>query len=453
MIDSFTEITGAEWYSFCSKDQCRWLDAQDLTVNDEEYGQGAVTNVQMRENGSPIINIFFKSHHGRVQFDAESFQETEVSLWVSDSQAQIIRQETKEALRQQNKNNEEIVLLTSVADLIKGYRTGEIRQLDANHVSQWLKQFDLAVQLPLLREINHVLKISYFTRERVAEFFKFSLDQLPLEEEEDPCSFWRHIHFLNIQGGGNSQKWSLKLFNEILQKDYGFGIDHCDDKKPIFLYLDDGIFTGNRLLKDIKEWIADKAPIRITLLIVSIVQHTGGQYYAKKEIKKAAALSGKEIKLKWHCKTLLENRKFHSSSADVLWPTSIPADPVVKEYVQRMKHPPKLRNPGNAGFNGLYSSDAGKILLEQEFLRAGVRIRQSNPKLKLFARPLGNETLDRLGFGSMFVTFRNCPNNAPLVLWAGEHALFPRRTNTQTVLSDNPKKPGTRYLWDERNLS
>mgnify|MGYP003326381416 CR=1 FL=1 len=108
MIDSFTEITGAEWYSFCSKDQCRWLDVKGLTINDKEYGQGAVTNVQMRETGSPIINVFFESHHGRVQFNAESFQETEVSLWVSDSQVQIIRQEAKEASLQQNKNNEKI---------------------------------------------------------------------------------------------------------------------------------------------------------------------------------------------------------------------------------------------------------------------------------------------------------------------------------------------------------
>ena len=44
--------------------------------------------------------------------------------------------------------------------------------------------------------------------------------------------------------------------------------------------------------------------------------------------------------------------------------------------------------------------------------------------------------LESLGFGSLVVTFRNCPNNAPLALWAGDpwYPLFPRRTNTDTSI-------------------
>ena len=59
------------------------------------------------------------------------------------------------------------------------------------------------------------------------------------------------------------------------------------------------------------------------------------------------------------------------------------------------------------------------------------------PNLNQFQRPLGNSLLETLGFGSLIVTFRNCPNNAPLPLWVGNpwHPLFPRTTNSDTSLT------------------
>ena len=71
---------------------------------------------------------------------------------------------------------------------------------------------------------------------------------------------------------------------------------------------------------------------------------------------------------------------------------------------------------GSPGAANLFSSDAAKILLEQEFLKAGVRIRQICPNLGATQRPLGHMTLETLGFGSLIVTYRNCPNNAPLTV-------------------------------------
>jgi hypothetical protein len=58
------------------------------------------------------------------------------------------------------------------------------------------------------------------------------------------------------------------------------------------------------------------------------------------------------------------------------------------------------------------------------------------PNLNKYQRPLGNMLLETLGFGSLIVTFRNCPNNAPLALWAGDpwHPLFPRTTNSDTSM-------------------
>ncbi|MEP7303572.1 MAG: hypothetical protein ABI699_18810, partial [Caldimonas sp.] len=132
----------------------------------------------------------------------------------------------------------------------------------------------------------------------------------------------------------------------------------------------------------------------------------------------------------------LEDRKAYSDSADVLRPTSIPNDQAVQAYVQSMKYAPTLRRPGSVGAHALFSSEDGRGLLEQEFLKAGARLRQLCPNLGATQRPLGHITLDTLGFGSLIATFRNCPNNAPLALWVGEpwYPLLPRTTNSQTAI-------------------
>lgn len=136
----------------------------------------------------------------------------------------------------------------------------------------------------------------------------------------------------------------------------------------------------------------------------------------------------------------LEDRKRYVNSADVLRPRGIPQDPEVMEYATQVStnHPFILGTADGIGVNKLYSSEEGRGLLKQEFLRAGVRIRKMRPYLSEYQRPLGNIVLKSLGFGSMIVTFRNCPNNAPLALWAGDpwYPLFPRKVNRKAINCD-----------------
>ena len=53
-------------------------------------------------------------------------------------------------------------LLQQIATTIADYRQGEIPQPSSAHVEQWVNQFDAAVQLPILQEMDHVLKKTYF---------------------------------------------------------------------------------------------------------------------------------------------------------------------------------------------------------------------------------------------------------------------------------------------------
>lgn len=325
-------------------------------------------------------------------------------------------------------------LLASIANTIQDYRGGSLPQPIPAHVERWVLQFDAAVQLPILQEIDHVLKNIYFSKEKVSKFIRGAMRTQKLTGEK-PDRFWRSANFLDIQGGGSSQTDMLALFSEQLESEHGFGIEDCGQGDEVFIYLDDGIFTGNRVRRDLENWIRDHAPAQAKVHVICIAEHSGGRYYANTKIQEVNRASGKNVDITWWNAIVLEDRKTYSATSDVLRPTAIPNDPAVQAYVATMRYQPTLRATGNPGTANLFSSDVAKILLEQEFLKAGVRIRQICPNLGDTQRPLGHMTLETLGFGSLIVTYRNCPNNAPLAFWvdAPWYPLFPRTTNTQTA--------------------
>ena len=327
-------------------------------------------------------------------------------------------------------------LVASIANTIQDYRGGSLPQPIPAHVERWVQQFDAAVQLSILQEIDHVLKKIYFSKEDVTKFLRGAMRTQKLTGDK-PEKFWRSASFLDIQGGGSSQTDMLALFSEQLEDEHGFGIDDCGQGDEVFIYLDDGIFTGNRVRRDLENWIRDHAPAQTTVHVICIAEHSGGRYYANGKIQEVIRASGKKIGMTWWHAIELEDRRAYSASSDVLRPTAIPNDPAVQAYVAAMQYAPTLRTAGSPGAANLFSSDAAKILLEQEFLKAGVHIRQICPNLGATQRPLGHMTLETLGFGSLIVTYRNCPNNAPLAFWAGDpwYPLFPRTTNTQTAIS------------------
>lgn len=320
-------------------------------------------------------------------------------------------------------------LLESVASQVGDYRAGELPTVDEHHVERWVGQFEKVVRKPILSELSHVLAKTYLARSRVKKFMEAVISSHKLAGA-DPCSFWRTVEFLRVQKSGSSQVEMLRLFDESLKAQCGFTSASCTGQKT-FLYLDDASFTGNRILNDLRPWIAGQAPAAGEVHIVVMALHTGGQFYASNALKIAGRAAGKKLAFQWWRSVELEDQRQHTDTSDVLRPVGIPADTSVQKYVAGMKHAPVLRTSGNVGALGLFSSEAGRDLLEQEFLKAGCRIRDMCPYLGPYQRPLGNMVLDTLGFGSLLVTFRNCPNNAPLALWAGDpwRPLFARKTN------------------------
>ncbi|MGO6723082.1 hypothetical protein ACC717_09515 [Rhizobium ruizarguesonis] len=321
-------------------------------------------------------------------------------------------------------------LLQSIATITADYRAGELAAPSPQHVDRWVSQFPQAVQQPILAELEHVFGETYIAKKDVEKF----LSTLVKSEKiagADPASFWRNVKFLNIQGAGNSQREMLEIFGEKLQKHYDIEISDCRESPTAFVYLDDVVFTGGRVRTDLTSWINTSAPPETTVHIITMGLHNGGNWYANQEIAKVAKAAEKSIKLQWWRGVQIEDRKSHTDTSDVLRPTMIPNDPVTQAYINSLGFAPVLRQPGSVGVKKFFSSEEGRSLVEQEFLKIGAHIRTIAPNLGIYQRPLGNMVLKTPGFGSMIVTFRNCPNNAPLALWVGApwYPLFARKNN------------------------
>jgi hypothetical protein len=319
-------------------------------------------------------------------------------------------------------------LCVTIAALTADYRLGDVPAPTAEHVRTWIDQFPGAVREPLLAETAHVLASTYVSQAKVERFLAMLTTNAKIAGE-DPAAFWRGVSFLRLQQAGNSQRDMLALFDRALQASCGLSIEQCGAAPHTYVYLDDAVFSGGRVKTDLIRWIETDAPREAKVAVIVMAVHRLGEFFASGDIAKAAAGAGKKIDVTWWRAIKFEDRKAYMANSDVLRPTAIP--PEAQAYVDGLGVPPVLRTADAVGSLSLFSSPARRQLMEQEFLKAGIVVRERCPMLPQQMRPLGGTLMRTTGFGSMLVTYRNCANNTPLVLWAGNpwYPLFPRRIN------------------------
>jgi hypothetical protein len=334
-------------------------------------------------------------------------------------------------------NGQTHALCDSIADTIKDYRRGQIPQPDRAHVAKWVGQFDPSQQLGILTEMDRLLKTTYITRANMETFLGNLVTNQSLTGNK-PYAFWPTVNFLDIQQRSESQRDMLAMFAPILQTTLGVEIAKCGVPRGPYVYLDDVSCSGQRVRLDLSDWIKSVAPQKATLHVIVGAIHSGGWWYAQKEVANAASAANKTIDVTWWKAIELDERRNNPDTSDVFKPSSLPNTPAMNAYLSRLQSPPPLRNAGQMGQCQVFDTEAGRDLLEQQFLEVGLHIRAAASNLPPTERPLGHASANSyrtLGFGSTIVTFRNCPNNCPLAFWAGDpwYPLFPRRTNTPRI--------------------
>lgn len=328
-------------------------------------------------------------------------------------------------------------LCDSIATTIADYRKGDIQVPTQKHVLRWLKQFSERRQERVAIETDRVLSQTYYSKQLVKAYLGALVEKKEFLDGEKPAKFWKKVNFVRTQALTKSQSDLLRILGGILKKKFGFSSHECGSKTGIYLHLDDFIFTGNTVRRDVANWLIAVQPKSPKLAVVVLGCHHYGSYYAEKEITKLVEAAKGQTSF-WQAR-VFEDRKSSPDSCDVLRPRRVPATRAAKAYLSELEYEPALR--GDTTTSAIYKSEIGRRVLEAEFLRIGFKIRGFCEKPERAMRPLGFSTLDGFGCGAVAVTYRNCPNTSPLAWWWGDaeapstnplskwYPLFPRKYN------------------------
>jgi hypothetical protein len=315
--------------------------------------------------------------------------------------------------------------MSSVEELqrfVEIYREGEYASNAEERVEKWLDMFPPADRLPIATELVHVLRKSFLTLEQATEKIVYWLKN-PYIVSRALINSWEEASFLWVQTGGESQNTLHRLMDNASKRLDFPPLSDCRGTS-LFVYADDISIHGTRVLNDLAPWIEEQAPKSFELLLLFHIQLVENRKWVMEKLEEHAQIAGKTVRVQWWSDEVFQCK-------DCYHPSSIPDDEEVVTYLLENYVDPRTRKSKEAG--KFFSSDENRCILELALLKAGVRAIAKNPNLRprKFLRPLGNTIWSGMGFGVPYVTWRNCPNSAPLALWAdsGEIALFPRKAN------------------------
>lgn len=328
-------------------------------------------------------------------------------------------------------------LLEAIARRVADYRQGEIPPITPDHVDRWVGQFAPADQITILEEMRALLQAYYVSRED-ARFFMRGFLSHPDVFGRDVGGGLRATRFLQIQRKGQSQADLLVLVDELLQAEHGLRLADCGAQPKAYVYLDDCLFSGETALQDLKDAMRTFAP-RTTLHLVVIAAYWRGLDRLRRELDPLARHAQLVVKY-WRAHEFYDVPDV-PTRYDALWPQPSAADGAVQAYLKTLREwrrPRDVFRPDGVPFEDtLFSSATARDVVERAFVQAGARLVLQSKDPNPYQRPLGYEKAPSLGFGAFFVTYRNCPNNCPLVLWWGVahrwYPLFPRKINAATA--------------------
>lgn len=138
-------------------------------------------------------------------------------------------------------------LACAISTIICSYRKGELsKPLDHNHVLKWVGQFDEEDRSVILEETLHILTRQYYSREAIED----SVDGILCKIREQVGSF-EDIIFANPQEQGSSQKILYTIISEKLGAEFRGQCAEFTESSKIYVYIDDGLYTGGRARTDL----------------------------------------------------------------------------------------------------------------------------------------------------------------------------------------------------------
>lgn len=335
-------------------------------------------------------------------------------------------------------------VINEIVEIIKDYRKGEIEQINYFSVLKWINQFDTEYQVVILIEFKKILSKRYISRNDFWMFYKGFIEYLMKQKDLDI----NKLYLLDIQRFGSSQHDVNEIFKDVLKHEFRVKPLDKIQSDNTFIYLDEGIFTGNRVLVDLKEFIFNTNLKDATILIFVISEHIQGTNYFLEEFKKLTL--NRNIKVAIF--SVFKNDIGFDKSSGVLKLSKRPSDFESSAYIDNViifnkkkgREIELFRSERNQN-DELFSNWINKEILEEQFFKYGVRILSGFKQLEK-VRPFGFDHKNSFGFGGLLITYRNIPNNCPLVLWASNENIYSMRKEKIDWIPLFPRKISKRNI-------
>ena len=327
-------------------------------------------------------------------------------------------------------------LVEQVYDKIKDFRKEEGVQITRENIREWAEKFGDDAEF-MLAETDNILEKTYLTKEEAMELFrKYIKDHLQRYKYNDIVSYLQDVCYLRLQPEGKSQNVIVDMVEEIVRTDYGLNVeDYIDYPKKLYIYFDDVLITGGTLGKDLATWINEgnrKNELNnhtIKLEVNLIVEHRFGlsmMLYSLAHSMKDLRTDNIHI---WHYYEVENHLKLPyiyggQKLNAVIIPVKATLPTEVIKYWENLsadRHAEyAFRSEGRPAKEEYFTSAENRIHYERVLVEKGLFIiNQIQGEVKGNIRPLGfiYPSYKTLGVGTLFFTWRNVPNNSPLVFW------------------------------------
>jgi len=341
--------------------------------------------------------------------------------------------------------------INDIVTIVKDYRIDEGFGTSPERVQRWIEQFDKQDQEFILAELKNILDKRYYSKEKAKNFLILVIEHLKKEfEYQTVKEFLDDTIFLDLQPPKKSQKKLLEILGEVLKDKYGYDFNVCGNKQSKnFIYLDDILCTGNTLYRDIKTWIktTDNSNTsylenlkndKIRLIFAYIFIHTKnydkklGQFYHNVDA---------------NFRNMIKTIEHIRIDKEYVFPIEENQPQIVVDYQTKITQQAEEQAKGKYMYpsefyrdksvpskEDFFSSPENRIRFENIMLKKGVEILNASNTKKNNIRPLGYSlpSYKDFGFGTLCFTWRNVPNNTPLVFWYSSGEFFPLFEKNQT---------------------
>jgi hypothetical protein len=353
-------------------------------------------------------------------------------------------------------------LINAIFNELQDYRADEDNQavqITPNRIRRWINQFNEGDRIFILTELKNIVEKRYCTKQNAYNFLKGSLDSMRTHYNYGSVTdFLNDSVFLDLQRPNKSQPTLLRLLRTVLHDEYDFNFENCGSRnKTYYIYLDDVLCTGNTLFQDIKTWVNQRDEIgntnlsnlqdgSIKLVFLYLFIHTKNCFKKRAQFRHQISQNFDNYNTLFRA---IEIENDIGSKLDLILPLEDNQPELVTDYQTQIedrvniycdqKSIPRsgaeFYRPENQPIREeFFTSLENRKRFEDIILHKGIRILNAATANIPNLRSLGYSlpALKNFGFGTLAMTWRNIPNNCPIVLWYSGGGFFPLFVKNQT---------------------